>query len=226
MHVGPYEISLRWNRRLRLGRKSAIAACTVAATSLLTLVAVASPASAGNVAIGSVSLSSSSLVSVTISTGIFQYSTCFDSSNSGTKTTTVQFPNGVCTTPAGVVTVTNGAAPAEIDIQASSFLPSDGTGTPWSLCIPLVQTCSGGILGNVPGPDQYTLANSNDAFSDSGWPIAGSANCDQAFQDKDAGCDVNPGDSASETLQLMAPSSSTDLSSAFSNTVTWTAVSQ
>jgi hypothetical protein len=229
MHVGPYEISVRWNRRPRLGQAPALISCVVAAVSLLTMVAVANPASAGNVATGSVSVSAASLVSVTVSPDTFQYSFCHDSSDGGTATTSVQFPNGICDSAKGAVTVTNGAAPADIGVQGTGFAPSDGTGPSWQMCLPGpasgdfygVAECDGG-----PGVDQVELYNTNLTFSGNGNPVGGAALvCDQAFQAGNAGCSANPGDSANESLRIIAPASSTDLSETFSNTVTWVAES-
>ena len=229
MHVGPYHVSLRSTRRPRLGRAPAIASCVVAAASLLALVAAASPAVAGNAATGSVSVSASSIVSVTVSPGTFTYSHCHDSSDGGTETSSVQFPNGVCDSDKGGVTVTNGAAPADIGVQATGFAPSDGTGPSWVMCLPGpvapdfygVAECDGG-----PGADQVELYNTNLTF-----PSGGNGNavggaglvCDAAFQSGNAGCSANPGDVARESLRIIAPASSTDLSETFSNTVTWVA---
>ncbi|HVN51518.1 MAG TPA: hypothetical protein VMT43_08805 [Acidimicrobiales bacterium] len=230
MHIGPYQISLRRTRPSKARRAGAVAACATAAMSLLALVAVAAPAGAGSGATGTVAVSQTAVTSISVSPITFDYSSCFAHGGGGSPSDTVQFPNGDCLSPDGAVTITNGSSPGSVYIVASDFQPSDGTGNPWTLCAGSAAAPSLGVAvctnAGLEGVDQVGIWNQTGPLGSGGlgpFSLGKTAACDKAFDG--SGCSATAGQSASEMLGMEAPSSSTDLSPSFSNTVTWIAVS-
>lgn len=147
------------------------------------------------------------------------------------------YPSGQCsygddtTTPvADGITITNTGAAGDIDISGSNAVPSDG-GTPWTLCDPTTSgSCSGpsrpGIGGSKnPGQDQYAVEVLATLPSATFYEyLSESAQCDGDFAATEAAasCAAGPGASQEEALMLVGPSASTDTSSTFTTTITWT----
>jgi hypothetical protein len=224
MHLGPYEISIELRRSaVRPGR---LGIGVVAALSALTLVALAVPAGADNVATGSVTVGAGAVRSVSVSPSSFDYSHC-EAAGTGTVSATMTFPDAQCISAQPAVTITNGAAPATIDVQTSSFLPSDDLSFPWNICAETaglasalgLPACSGatGGAGTLPGVDQASVTSAG-----AGQVTVGTTpTCDTAF---DNSCSATGGQAGeSETIAVTGPSASTDESPAFANTLTWTA---
>ncbi len=224
MHLGPYEISIGLRRPA--ARPGRLGIGVVAALSALTLVALAVPAGADNVATGSVTLGAGAVRSVTVSPAAFDYSHC-EAAGTGTVSATMTFPNAQCISAQPAVTVTNGAAPATIDIQTSAFTPSDDLSYPWNVCAEspgLVSTlgvpgCSGatGGSGNLPGVDQASILVGGADFIN----VGTTPTCDLAFSSSCSAVGNQVGEG--ETVAVTGPSASTDESATFSNTLTWTA---
>jgi hypothetical protein len=151
------------------------------------------------------------------------------------------FPNDACYTTGGDnVTITNGAIAGHVDVNGSDAIPSDVGGTHWALCGgsggPACTGAPGGGIGCVgcvlgsnlpaPGVDQFAEAGQTLGGGLPGPVLTNAAQADTLFSvpfgiaDGSAGA----GQSATETLGLMGPSSSSDQSSAFTTAWTWTAV--
>jgi len=168
-----------------------------------------------------VAASDTGSVSETISVGVRSLTVSPGSISECTAGAPMTFPNGACIS-AGV-SITNGAAGGHVDINGANAEPADG-GYPWTLCGPgLTATCSGS--GGLPGQDQYrqqTLGASSVAG-----PYFGNAPiCDTAFDGTVSGtadCTSTPGQVGNETVEVWGPSSSTDQSSTFTSSITWTA---
>jgi hypothetical protein len=139
------------------------------------------------------------------------------------------FPNGACNTPA--ITITNGTAPAIIDVNGGDAIPTDG-GTHWTLCGPVPPTAptmapqctASGIPAANPGQDQYNevaLQSPGPGLTD----LSDSPQCDDSFAATCASGGSTPANHAvTEMIDLLGPSGSTDTSSTFNSSVTWTAV--
>jgi hypothetical protein len=155
------------------------------------------------------------VVSITVSPVDSTFGNC----TGGTSSAQLSIPNGTCyvgqfqgTVVEGGITITNGTAPAQIDVNGAAAAPSDG-GTGWSLST------------NGPGTNAYVEGIESSA-SQMPTLIGTTPACDNAFGDMGGlGCSASPGQSASEILVLDAPSSSTATASSFTITTTWTAVS-
>jgi len=141
--------------------------------------------------------------SVTVSPNAVTYGNC---TKGGASLT---FPNDTCTTPA--VTVTNTGSAGHINVHGSDAVPSD-SGTHWSLL--------GGTTTSPPGPDKFAELTANTAGGP-GTTLSNTDACDETFT---MGCTASANQSANETVGLTGPSSSSDSSSSFSTTITWTAV--
>src|SRR4029077_15895844 len=146
-----YRISVRWSalhpeRRVTSrprGRRFAIPIATVAAVGALMLGgAPAVLASTG----GSPTVTITVAVrSITVSPSTATFNTC---SLSGTSTgSTLEFPNGLCTTGTSYITITNGAAAGHVDVNGADAIPADN-GTHWTLC-------GSGSSSCLPGTDQF-----------------------------------------------------------------------
>ncbi len=145
------------------------------------------------------------VMSVTLSASSDAYGSCVTPSG---PTPGLAFPNGQCNTP--TFTATAGTASEDIDVQGSNAVPSDG-GTQWTL-FPTAD----------PGANQfYELTHENSSGS-TGTILSDTPACDLAFDD---GCAATAGEiGLPEELEMLGPSSSSDSSSSFTTTVTWTAV--
>ena len=188
------------------------------------LVAMTVPAGADNAATGTVTLAVRS-VTVTNSTGgsTFSYDVCRNSAASPTVGLAV--PNGVCDSTDDGVTVTNGLVPDQIELSATAFTPSDGTGATWTLC----QTnglsglgdpaCTGPAnppIGNKPGEDETALTVD-------GRSLGTVAQLDPQL-DAGTNSDAAAGQAATETASMWGPYTASDASPSFSNVITWTAL--
>jgi hypothetical protein len=162
--------------------------------------------------------------SISVSPSTTTFDTCHSTLNAS-----LTFPNDACyTTGADDVTITNGALAGHVDVNGADAVPHD-SGQHWTLCGGSGPSCTGaapggggGCLGqcitNEPGIDQfvewggagpYTPFLTNSPQGDTVFGALGSAAV---------------GQSATEGLEFIGPSSSTDLSSTFTTAWTWTAV--
>lgn len=175
----------------------------------------------------SVSVVPQAVKSVTLSVSSTTYTNCVYGSSTSTQ---LGFPNGACQAADNPIKVTNGTAPATILVNGANMVPADN-GTNWTLA-------SGGTIGYTsaspppaPGANQYLETTSSAPGYDLGAQIgsgffqalSNTATCDLEFP-ACAGTQTSPpGASENEYLAMSGPSSSTDLSSTFATTVTWTA---
>jgi hypothetical protein len=171
---------------------------------------------------GLATAASSGTVDETINVGVLSVTVSTSAVTLCSSASPLTFPNGTCESPN--ITITNGTTPANIEVSGADAVPSDG-GTEWTLCQVLKVSgptpCDG---SDNPGADQYS------EFTQGGGPQLdgpGSPQCDTAFDPSPTpGCSASAGQSASESIGLTGPSSSTDPSSTFKSSVTWTAVAQ
>jgi hypothetical protein len=170
--------------------------------------------------------------SITVSPSTVTYGNC--DFNPGQANLT--FPNGECSTTvspgvgqAAGITITNGTATGHIDVQTSNFVPSD-SGTSWTPCVsdssvstaPKCTGPAGSGTFRYPGVNEFA-SSTNDVGLTTGGPYLGtSPACDTQFDAGDCAAAANA--STTEALEMTGPSSSTDSSLSFTQTVTWTAV--
>jgi hypothetical protein len=169
--------------------------------------------------------------SITVSPSTVTYGNCDFTPGQANLT----FPNGECSTtvspgpgqPAGI-TITNGDAAGHVDVQTTVFVPSD-KGTPWIPCVSdssfsTAPKCTGPAGTGTfmyPGVDEFAVATTDVGLSGGGPYLGQNPNCDTQF---DAGdCVAAAGASTVEALEMTGPSSSSDSSLSFNETVTWTA---
>jgi hypothetical protein len=174
----------------------------------------------------SVSVVPPTVNSVTISVGSTTYANCVYGSSASTQ---LGFPNGACIAAANPITVTNGTAPATIGVNGADMVPAD-SGPRWTLC-GVALPCSSSQF--TPGLDQFLETLSASPGYDSGAqqgpgpfvPLDNTPQCDITFAGVAGNvCNAAPAGAVSqEFLAMTGPSSSTDSSSTFSTTVTWTA---
>jgi hypothetical protein len=141
------------------------------------------------------------------------------------------FPNGRCyvgLVNAGSgfffpITITNTGIASAIYVNGSSAIPSDG-GNEWNLCTSEGHGGPGCSRddGKVPGPDQYLLENFSPAGEQKAG-ISGTPECDSVF-DASGRCWAVQGASQSEGIELIGPSFTTDTSTKWTMTITWTPV--
>jgi hypothetical protein len=182
---------------------------------------------------GSISLSLTTVPtirSVTISPGRASFSHCTGGDGgASTRSTSGQlgFPNGTCWVGSNIsgsypITVTNTGIGSDIDISGSSAEPLDG-GDSWILCNATGKAavaCTG--KDSRPGPDQYQVMNFSTWGTLNGG-ISGTPRCDRIF---------GPGGSCwavqrmfvTEGLELIGPQWSSDISTKWAVTITWTPV--
>lgn len=236
--MGPEEVDVKiWpGYKMRLTRSegsrsgsskgaawAALAAATVALVTTVSASA-ATPASL-NVTLSTVA---QAVKSVTISPTSTSYTNCLYGTSTPQQ---LGFPDAMCA-GASPITVTNGATTADILINGADMVPADN-GTHWRLCSYIggdTPVCTGGQPSGpqVPGVDEYVETTS----PSTGFPLAApfgpgpffalktTTTCDRAG----VGCAAAPGAQATEYLALAAgPSSSTDPSTSWSTSVTWTA---
>jgi len=145
-----------------------------------------------------------------LSTSNVTFGSCSGGNNPASQLNMMGFPNGQCTS--GPVTVTLSGNASSVSVTGTDATPIDN-GRSWSLCgvDPSCTTSS-------PGVDQYSLQAIDSANQATHTNLGDTAACDAAF-----GCTGSGVTSKTEYLQLTGPASSTDNSSSFSTTITWTA---
>ena len=172
------------------------------------------------------------IVSVTVSPSSASFDGCiggkagFDTQSTPTA---LGFPNGRCSLGAPgtfgtfPITITNTGVAADVYVNGGNAVPSDG-GTQWNLCNlganPAV-ACSGDD-GKLPGNNQYVVQNfTADSIHHAG--LTNTITCDTEFAA--GGCSAVQGTNQSEGILLTGPSSTSDQSTSWTVTITWTAVS-
>jgi hypothetical protein len=190
------------------------------------------PANAGQAAGVNLSLTTVPTIrSVTVSPASATFGNCtggLASRNTQSTVGKLGFPNGQCLvgllSPGFYpITITNTGIASAIYVNGTSATPSDG-GDQWSLC-----TRSGDGAprcsredGRMPGTDQYLIEN----FSAVGVQASGiseTPSCDREFY-ASGRCWAVQGASQSEGIELIGPSFSTDTSTKWTLTITWTPV--
>jgi len=241
MDLGRYRLVVGRPRRWpRLRVRSAVA--SVAALTLILVLAAPTPVAAdGGAASGYVELPEGGLRSISASPPGFDYAECYGI-DGGQAQATVEIPSGMCESQNGEVgdeiTVINGQASADILVEGTEFDPSDGA-TPWVLCVPDVTGMPPGPMcegsgSDFPGADQarLQLTDAPRGYFDIGniTTVSDTPSCDLAFDQfvrgQPGGCAASSGQSQYETPLFRAPTSSTDQSPVFSNTITWIAAPQ
>jgi hypothetical protein len=194
-------------------------------------VVAASEQSAGQSASINVSLRTVPTIrSVTISPGRASFSHCSGGDSAANTRSTagkLGFPNGTCWVGSSVagsypIAITNTGIGSDIDISGSSANPADG-GDIWNLCNAGghgAVSCSGGE--NKPGPDQYKVLNFS-AWGTVPGGISGMPRCDLVFGPGDS-CRAVEGMTVTEGLELIGPQWSSDTSTQWTVTITWTPV--
>jgi hypothetical protein len=167
--------------------------------------------------------------SITVSPGTTSFGSC-----SGGKAPTAStsnalgYPNARCsvgelgTSGTFPITITNTGIAGDVDVNSASSVPADG-GTGWILCTTgthAAVACTG--TGGEPGINQYREDNFAEG-RENGDGLTNVPTCDYVFEPT-IGCAAAAGQSATEGIQLLGPSSSTDTSTAWTVTTTWTAV--
>jgi hypothetical protein len=193
------------------------------------------PAGAGHAASVNLSLTTVPTIrSVTVSPTKAGFGACSGGkalANTQSTSTRLGFPNGRCWVGSpGVtfpITITNTGIASQVDVNGASAVPSDEAtddGIEWSLCNvggnPFV-ACSG-RNNNLPGRDQYLVENFGpDGENHSG--ITDNPRCDHEF-DPHGRCWAMQGSSQTEGIELTGPYQSTDNSTRWTITITWTPV--
>lgn len=168
--------------------------------------------------------------SVTISPGRASFARCTGGDGgANTRSTSgkLGFPNGKCWVGSSVsgsypIMVTNTGIGSDIDISGSSAVPLDA-GDTWSLCTARgngAVTCTG--RERKPGPDQYQVLNFSTWGTVRGG-ISGIPRCDRVFG-PDGSCWAVEGMVVTEGLELIGPQWSSDTSTKWTVTITWTPV--
>jgi hypothetical protein len=137
------------------------------------------------------------------------------------------FPNGRCWVgslgAAFPITITNTGIASSIYVNGASAVPSDDI-TEWSLCnignSPAV-TCTGRD-NNSPGTNQYLVQNFG-PFGENGSGLTDGPLCDHEF-DQRGRCWAMQGASQTEGIELTGPYESSDNSTKWTVTITWTPV--
>jgi hypothetical protein len=172
------------------------------------------------------------IVSVTVSPSSAGFGGCAGgnaSVNTASTSAALGFPNGHCSlgTPGAhgsfPITITNTGVAADVYVNGGNAVPSD-KGTEWGLCNfgtnPAVK-CSADD-GKFPGNNQYVVQNfASGSMNSAG--LTGAMTCDTQFAA--GGCSAVQGDAQAEGILLIGPASSSDQSTSWTVTITWTAVS-
>jgi hypothetical protein len=200
---------------------------TIAGASLLAVTGVAAlpalsagatgPSGTGSSA-GTVDIAPPPVYSLTVSPSKFTFAKCGGGSSTPTQ---LGFPYGYCsygsegaTSVTGGITITNTGTAGHIDVNGSNAIPSDG-GAPWTL-----------ESGNWSGPDEYALNTFGEGGGGASSLVLSTAPmCDTNFNLNTSpnGCSAASGAAQEEEVLLYGPQSSTDTSSKFTSTITWTA---
>ena len=172
------------------------------------------------------------IVSVTVAPSSAAFGGCIGgdaSVNTASTSAALGFPNGHCSLGAPgahgsfPITITNTGVAADVYVSGGNAVPSDG-GTQWGLCnfgTDPAAHCSADS-GKLPGANQYVVQNfTAGSMNPSG--LTNTLTCDTQFA---AGqCSAVQGDAQSEGILLTGPASSSDQATAWTITITWTAVS-
>jgi hypothetical protein len=191
------------------------------------------PKNAGQAASVNLSLTTVPIVrsiTVSVSPGSARFGNCHGGTTKRDTQSTLDklgFPNGHCFVGLNPgfypITITNTGIASQIDVNGTSAVPANG-GDRWSLC----NRDGGGTScthddGQLPGPDQYLVEN----FSPNGGQNPGISTmpaCDTEF-DGSGRCWAGEGVSQSEGMELIGPSSSTNMyNTRWTITITWTPV--
>ena len=172
------------------------------------------------------------IVSVTVAPSSAGFGACAGgdpSVNTASTATSLGFPNGHCSLGiAGAhgsfpITITNSGVAADVYVNGDNAVPSDG-GTQWGLCnfgTNPAKACSAGS-GKLPGNNQYVVQNfTSGSMNPTG--LTGTMTCDTQFAA--GGCSAVQGVAQAEGILLTGPASSSDQSTEWTVTITWTAVS-
>jgi hypothetical protein len=174
--------------------------------------------------------------SVTVSPGKATFGSCsggFATRNTKSTSTRLGFPYGQCSVGRwsgplngdGLfpVTVTNTGIASYIYVNGASAVPSDN-GTEWSLCNrgdnPAVMCGARGH--DWPGTDQYMVQNFG-PNRENRTGLTDTPTCDREF-DLNGRCWALQGSSQTEGFQLTGPYQSSDSSTSWTVTITWTPV--
>jgi hypothetical protein len=191
----------------------------------------AAPRGAGQGASISLSLTTVPTIrSVTVSPAKATFGTCsggLASQNTRSTGGKLGFPDGRCyvgLASPGIypITITNTGIASDIYVNGTSANPADD-GNQWVLCgrgHHGAVACTG--PDGRPGTDQYLV----ETFSSAGEQTAGlgtTPRCDEEF-DAAGGCRAVEGASQSEGIELIGPSFSSDTSTKWTMTITWTPV--
>lgn len=190
------------------------------------------PANPGQAASVNLSLTTVPTIrSVTVSPASAAFENCtggLASRNTQSTIGKLGFPNGQCLvgllSPGFYpITITNTGIASAIYVNGTSATPADG-GTQWSLC---TRNGNGSPKctrdnGRMPGTDQFLLENFS-AIGVQAGGISVTPACDREFY-ASGRCFAVQGASQSEGIELIGPSSSTDTSTKWTLTITWTPV--
>jgi len=196
----------------------------------------AAPPGSGQAASVNLTLNSVPIVrSVTISATQRTFGNCRfgdPSRNTGSKPGQLGYPNGVCSlgvmNPYGnfPITITNTGIASDIEVNGANAVPVNpgGSDNQWSLCNaggdPAVH-CHGG--DGEPGTDQYLVQNFGPGGRINASGLTDTPACDHAFAVSGT-CWARQGASQTEGVNLTGPSDSTDTSTKWTVTITWTPV--
>ena len=113
---------------------------------------------------------------------------------------------------------------SHIHVAGADFVPSDN-GAHWTLCSGAGCTGPSGStpFAHTPGVDQANESTRGGAGNTGTSDLGGSPVCDDAF-DGSGGCTAAAGASQSEFIRMEGPTTSTDTSTSFTTTITWSAV--
>ncbi|HXZ64336.1 MAG TPA: hypothetical protein VEH05_06345 [Streptosporangiaceae bacterium] len=171
----------------------------------------------------SVSLTTVRMIrSVTISPGHARFVDCKGGDGmayTASKGNKLGFPNGTCLVSSAIV-ITNTGIASDIDISGSDAEPADGS-TGWTLCNTgpsPAASCTG--HKHRPGPDQYKVIN-YDVFGSQRGGITDTPRCDRVFG-PEGSCWARHLAVATEGLWLIGPEWSSDTSTQWTVTITWT----
>jgi hypothetical protein len=171
------------------------------------------------------------LVKVSVSPSSASFTDCTGGNadlNTASTPDALGFPNGHCQLgtpgPNGnlPITITNTGVAADVYVSGANAVPSDG-GTQWSLCnfgtSPAV-ACSG---SGKPGSNQYAAQNFTAGIINPAG-LTNTMKCDALFAGGQC-LAVGQGNAQSEGIMLTGPTLSSDHSTSWTVTITWTAVS-
>jgi hypothetical protein len=201
------------------------------ATGMAVVAWAPSPAFASSTGTNTATVSVSVAVrSITVTPAEATFGTCVTAAG-GDATGVLTIPGGSCQTGVpgsgvGGITITNGDVAGHIDINGAAAQPSDVTDCYSQVNGETVVNPLCWTLGS-PGQDVYLEETATPApagqMGDQYQALTTTPTCDDAFSPM-GGCTAGDNASQTEYLQIDAPTSSTDTSSTFTITTTWTAV--